>query len=235
MEDEDAKVRRNFIAISVVIVLAWWLRVPLDRAGEKLLGMGLLGPDIEWRVWAAAGAALAYFALRFRFSDEHAQAIKVIANERSGVLQRLLGRWLRWETAAFVRWGITPPIFGDGFAALVRARPTRPDQERLPITAIRVGGVILVKMVNGRMQPLAKGSIEGMANLTIERVHGNGSDTSVLTGVGFELGRLHRAIANFLACIWLLLYSKSGTWLVLPWIAGAMAAVVCGVKLNRSW
>ncbi|MDQ0042805.1 hypothetical protein [Variovorax boronicumulans] len=236
MEDEESKIRRNFLAMSVLIVLAWWLQAPLDKMTEKLLGMNSVGPDFEWRAWAAATAALCYFALRFRFSKEHDTAMNDMRAEAAKVRQSRLLRWLNWEAACFVRWGWTPPVFGSSFATVVGASRPELVTGRLPIFRIKVSELQLGRQTEtGSMVMPEAGELFGSVRLTIDRHQGSASESRTIDAIGIDLTRAQRVVLNGWTYGWLALYSKASTSLLVPWIAGLLALAVCCRKRFETW
>lgn len=236
MEDEDSKIRRNFLAASVLVVLAWWLQAPLDKISEKLLGMPSVGAAFEWRAWLAATVALLYFALRFRFSKEHAEAWGDLRKEASTVQQRLLLRWLQWETSWFVRWGWTPPVFGDGFVTIAKGGLPNVEVERSPITSIEVPHLMFGKQdLAGQWIAPKDGQIFGSARVRVERVNGNTSEGIIHDGIGFELNAPQRRIFKAWAYAWLAVYSKASTSLLVPWLLGTAALAICVHKQLGAW
>lgn len=170
MEDEDSKIRRNFLAVSALIVLAWWLQAPLDRISEKLLGVSSVGPNFEWRAWAAATAVLVYFGLRFRFSKEHSAASNDMLSEATKVKRALLLRWLNWEVMGFVKWHWTPPVFGSSFSAVVGESGPHVQLRRSPIVRIKVSELQLGRQTGtGVMIMPEAGELFGSVRLEIDR------------------------------------------------------------------
>lgn len=121
MDDEDSKVRRNLIVVSVLMILVWWLQAPLDKVSEKFFGVSPNGPAFEWRVWLAAALALAYFCLRFRFCQDHTNAVTVMRNERRDLERRLLRRWIEAALWAFRSRGWHSSHSGSGVRENSRA------------------------------------------------------------------------------------------------------------------
>ena len=71
-DDVEEKARRNFIAISAAIVLAWWLRLEVPFLANFI---GLASDEqSRFRVWVAAIPILLYFGLRYHFSTQRAEA-----------------------------------------------------------------------------------------------------------------------------------------------------------------
>lgn len=128
------------MAVSTIIVLAWWLQAPLDKVSEKLLGMPSVGIGIEWRAWFAALIAVLYFALRFRFSERQQDAVKELHAESSRLRDRLLIRWLRWEVTAWDRWRLSGPVIGQALDATVKS-------------VIEMNGGDVVKVSPGEVSP----------------------------------------------------------------------------------
>lgn len=237
VEDEESKARRNVMAVSTLIVLAWWLQAPLDKISEKLLGMPSVGPAFEWRAWFAAVAALAYFGLRFRFSAEHSKAVDELKTEFRSTLLRLLRRWLQWEMTWFARWGWTPPVLGDGFATVVQPYRTMADGTPLRIVDIYVTEVRLgVQSSSGEYVEPTDGAVLGNVLLHVRRTTAGGhSDEFRVAGVGFELNPLQRRLLKGWTAAAMFLYSKASTAVFVPWALSCAAAVICLIRLVRAW
>jgi hypothetical protein len=236
MEDEDSKIRRNFLAVSALIVLAWWLQAPLDRISEKLLGVSSVGPNFEWRAWAAATAVLVYFGLRFRFSKEHSAASNDMLSEATKVKRALLLRWLNWEVMGFVKWHWTPPVFGSSFSAVVGESGPHVQLPRSPIVRIKVSELQLGRQTGtGVMIMPEAGELFGSVRLEIDRRQDKATEIRTVDGIGIDLSAGQRAILNAWTYCWLALYSNASTGLMVPWIFGAMALIVCCYKQAVSW
>lgn len=233
MDDEDSKARRNFMAVSAIIVLAWWLQAPLDKISEKLLGMPSVGAGFEWRAWFAGLCALLYFALRFRFSERQQQSAKELQDESVDVRDRLLARWLRWEIAAWNRWRLRGPVIGQSLEKAVESvlelnggevlkvstseiSPGRTNQEgaRIANSRVAVRAVVSVFIATSTPRPL------GMAGTHVD-VHAN-------------LTTSQRFILTAWEVAWLVSYSKASTALFVPWALGAAAAAVCAWRIAQA-
>lgn len=91
-DDTDDKVRRNFLAVSGAIVLAWWLRLKVPFLA-KVFGVPLDSDNIE-RVWTAALVLLAYFGLRYHFSSGRESAWKACKQDHNNRLFQRIARVL---------------------------------------------------------------------------------------------------------------------------------------------
>ena len=233
MEDEDSKIRRNLMAVSTLIVLAWWLQAPLDKISEKLLGLTDVAPNFQWRAWLAALLALAYFCLRFRFSTEHGDDRRLLGVERIAVQIRLIERWLSWETSWYARWGTTPPVLGDGFSAV--AGPYKDAVRK--ITGITVANVSIGRQDEmGQVLPPPPNQVFGMASFVVKRLHHTGGmEQTTLNSIGFDLSGFQRRVLAVWSGLWLLIYSRASTSLFVPWSLAAAAAVVCAVQQFKTW
>lgn len=236
VEDEESKARRNLIAVSTLIVLAWWLEAPLDKISEKLLGMPSVGPEFEWKAWFAALVALAYFALRFRFSVDHAQAVTGLRSEFQMAIERFLKRWLVCEIICFLKWGYRPRVMGTDFQTLVERKITLPDGTPFPIVDIEVVDLMLDREgALGKDSPAELREISGSMRVHITRALGKASDQSRGNGINFELTPRHRRAFKLWVASATTIYSKASTALFVPWALGSAAAVICLFRLVRAW
>lgn len=69
-EDSDAKIRRNLVVASTLILLVAWLELPLASLAEKVLAAPPTVQLRPFKVWLACLAVLLYMALRYRFTKE---------------------------------------------------------------------------------------------------------------------------------------------------------------------
>jgi hypothetical protein len=51
------------------------------------------------------------------------EARKDLEIEKKDAQPRLLQGWLSWESACYVKWRVTPPIFGQDLSAMINADP----------------------------------------------------------------------------------------------------------------
>lgn len=236
VEDEDSKIRRNLIALCSVIVVLAWLRVPLDLVGERLLGVSTKsGFSLSAkRVWLAAFVLLAYFALRYRFCDEHQEGMKTIRTEYAVVERRILKRWLTWELACFSRFGWKTPLLGNPVEAIMDVRHARvADQSssryvRISLNDAALGGYSKA----GIYVPSTR---RGQAHLNyFARI--DGADVPMpQEKVEFELTTFKRLMLSCATAVWLSGYSKASTSLLTPWALAVIAAVLTLRRLWQVW
>lgn len=233
MEDEVSKIRRNLVAVSAAIMLAWWLQAPLDKISEKVLGT-TVGSNFEWRAWFAATIVLLYFALRFRFSKEHTEAIAEMENEAGAVGRRLLLRWMNWETTWYVRWGYLPRAFRESFPIIIGASPDDAARNRR-ITRVDVANMVIGQRDSvGQVLPPSKGQVLGTVDIDVYRIAANRSEHRGLAQIGFDLSRMQRWSLRVWTYLWLGVYSRASTWLMVPWTLTACALAVCIWKQVRT-
>lgn len=233
MDDEDSKARRNFMAVSTIIVLAWWLEAPLDKISEKLLGMPSVGPGFEWRAWFAALVALLYFALRFRFSTGHADAMTDLNRERQALRLRVLEQWLSWEATGFIRFGVAP-ILGQPIRSFFGMIPHKAGAAAMKVTDVKiksVGWATRGHQDNATRPP--QGELYLLrVDTALHRANGSGSTETTMHRFHLDLAGWTRALVACWVFCWLAIYSKTSTSFVVPWLIGAAAAAVCGL---RTW
>lgn len=235
VEDEDSKARRNFMAVSTVIVLAWWLQAPLDKISERLLGSSV-GPGFEWRAWFAAIVALVYFALRFRFSTEHIGAATELATTSVNTSTRLLLQWLHWETAALVRWGWAPSVCGDAIEAVVSQDRASADGETFIFKTIVISDLTLGrKDGTGQIIPLSAADLSCTARFVIHRVGLQDSGVWLNSAARFELSKSQHRLLRLWSWAWMMLYSKVSIAFFVPWLVGCIALCICVVRLVRTF
>lgn len=239
MDDEDSKVRRNLIVVSVLMILVWWLGAPLDKVSEKFFGVAPSGPAFEWRVWFAAMVALSYFALRFRFCDNHQEALDVLLKESDQIEGRVLKRWISLEIWLYMRFGIVPRFMGEPFKKLIESAVKVTDyaQYQAPgqaekVSAIQVRSAHLGLWTSGRFIP-SRGKYQ--ARLMVRTRRTDGVERENDETINFLFGRLRRVILWAIARAWLLGYSRTGPGLLVPWALAAGAGLVGIYKLAVSW
>jgi hypothetical protein len=245
VDDEDSKARRNLMIASTVVILAWWLAIPFDQMSTKFLGFAPQVKTFEWRVWFAAVVGLIYFALRFWFSEANKKAIAEYASDKVVCSSRALRRWLRFETALFVRFGRnTPmPVLGTAFHTVAQVAVKKvqsayadagPSAE---IVRIIVSEATFDKpFLNSATDPKMSWK-SGAARIQFIVGTPNG-DYPSLNGaqpVGFELTTLGRAMAWFVTAMEVALFSRSGTGLLLPWWLGSAAIALAAWKVCAAW
>ncbi|AVQ81665.1 hypothetical protein [Variovorax sp. PMC12] len=245
MEDEDSKVRRNLVVASVVVLLAWWLGIPFDKVSDRFLGYAPAVKTFEWRVWFAAALALVYFALRFRFSEEHKKAVLVYATDRKDLSSALLRWWVKWEVSMFVRsTGRMPmPVMGTAFKTIAQAAVKEMQRnfgdERMEAKITRVF------VSDARFESFSVNNGEygvprfktGVVNVQffIRTIHGEHPSRGGAQPLGFELRWLGRVIAWIFTQAAVFVYSKSGTTLMLPWVLAVVAAAVAVRRVFTAW
>ncbi|MDR6453909.1 hypothetical protein [Variovorax paradoxus] len=245
MDDEDSRARRNFLVASTLVILAWWLGVPFDQMSTKFLGFAPQGKTFEWRVWFAAATALIYFALRFWFSEASKKAIADYASDKVACSSRALRRWIRFETAMFVRFGEnTPmPVMGTAFRTIAHAAVKKiqvaHDNTGHPARIVRIivsGATFTLPNADSTTypQPVWKSGV-AFVQFVVRTPHGDDPSLDGAQPLGFELAFLGRTIAWFVSTLETTLFSKSGTGLLLPWWLGVAAMAVAVWKVYAAW
>ncbi|WP_431106639.1 hypothetical protein [Variovorax paradoxus] len=233
MDDEDSKIRRNLIAVSSVILVLAWLKVPLDLVGERLLGVASKeGFNLSAkRVRAAALVLLVYLTLRFRFSNEQQEGMKTLRAEYVGAERRTLKRWLALELACFTRFGWKMPVLGDPRERISVARRKQNSVEAVvPFVEISLNDAIL-----GTRDPAGQ-FIPSTRKVTAHikyfaRIEG-GDAPMPLVPFEFELSWLQRLSLSSVSILWLTIYSKASTFFMTPWVL-SFAAI--GLTSRRMW
>lgn len=245
MDDEDSKVRRNLVLACTLVVLAWWLGIPFDKVSDRFLGFAPSAKTFEWRVWFAAALALIYFALRFRFSEDHQKAVLAYAADRKSCSSAILRWWIRRETTMFVRFSDrTPmPVMGSAFKtfahAAIKGIQRAYGDEQLPakLTRILVSDAAFktVSINNGEYGIPQYKSGQVNVQFFIRTNRGEDPSREGAQPLGFELELFGRGIAWFATQAAVVVYSKSGTGLLLPWMMTVVAAGLACWKIFSTW
>lgn len=226
MEDEDSKVRRNLLAVSTLVLLVAWLDTPLSKVGGKFLGIENLDAQFEWRVWAAAGALIIYFALRHRFSPENTTAFNAMKKEMAGAARRVLTLWMIMEVRLFKLFRLTLFLPKASLVAAddsALASGTKHGLDGPKVARIRVDGANF--LIND------KGPNNVSLSTLFHLVDGGSKNTVVPEQLQAPLAHYHVLFLRFWAFLWLAMYSKASTSFLWPWSLAAAAAAVVTFKL----
>jgi len=239
MEDEDSKIRRNLVAASMLILLAVWLRAPLEGLSEQIFKFKPAGPGFAWRVWVAAGAALVYFALRYRFSQDNSDAINQLLSEVREVEKRVMRRWVASQLAQWVRKGSCSSLEPSGLSEIAKARIKALDKEqggdsgavlsRMPVQDV-------ARMHAPKAVPVGKiplGFIKVTAYMVFETKQGR--QFPDIPDLGFELSRFAKLRIRCSTIGWVLIYSRGSTAVLLPWVLAILAMAAVIYKIIRTW
>jgi len=237
MEDEDSKIRRNLVVASMVILLAVWLRAPVEGLAESLFKVRPVDPKFASRVWLAASAVLIYFGLRFRFSDENLKAIAPLSTEYVAVEEVVLRRWLAMQMRKYVRSREGGVLNVDGLGMLVEAQrkgiiQTQGGQIEPVLASIRVPGANRSSTSYPPSGPASLKFIEADLSLSFKWDLGR-SGTSVR--LGFDVPLISRLWIRGNALGWMLIYSKGSTQILLPWLLAGLALLASAYKVIRTW
>ncbi|QNK66074.1 hypothetical protein [Variovorax sp. PAMC26660] len=237
IEDEDSKGRRNLVVASMVILLAVWLRAPVEGLAESLFKVKPVDPKFAFRVWLAAGAVLIYFGLRFRFSDENLKAIGPLNAEYLEVEQRVLRLWLAKKMKNYVRTQRAGSLNVNGFGMIVEAQrrgivQSQGGQIEPVLAGIRVAKVVRSSTSYPANGPVSLNFIQADLMLSFKWDLGQ-SGTGVPIGFDVPLGARLRIQCNALG--WLLLYSKGSMQVLLPWSLAGLALLASVYKTVRTW
>lgn len=101
-EDDDDKIRRNLVVMSVAILLVAFLDVPVQQVLAKAFADNWK-PSLA-RGWVAAFAVLFYFALRYRFDPKGEAAFKNLANTYAVSLMSGANRLLKQQMDERFQW-----------------------------------------------------------------------------------------------------------------------------------
>lgn len=239
MDDEDSKIRRNLIAVSVLMILVWWLGAPLDKVSEKFFGVPPNGPAFEWRVWLAAMLALGYFSVRYRFCKEHQDSIEGLRTDWDAIEAQTMTKWISVELWLYSRFGIFPRTLGVFFPKVVDRATKGPtygvgtnSEQFDTVLSIKVRSV-MVGLYNAGRYKRKTGNYQ--VNLTVRSLRPDGVKLENEDSVSIELGPGRNWVRRCASSVWLFWYSKTGAGLLVPWALVLFAAVVGGYKLAISW
>jgi hypothetical protein len=110
-EDTDAKIRRNIVVASGLIVLLAWLDLSLPGVTTKLLEGQSQLPLSPFRLWVACFAILVYLALRYRFSSEWIAFDRTLVVPASALRNQYVQKLLQQQLHKYHRTGSNPSIF----------------------------------------------------------------------------------------------------------------------------
>lgn len=229
IEDEDSKVRRNLVAASVIVLLAWWFDVPVPAVMNKFFGIQASAEvPITWRVWLAALVALAYVILRFRFSNEARETWPLFTKHLRDQIERTIGHLLRFEVALYNRFKVASPIFVDALSNLENQAQSRrqridPGDHETYVMSVEDHELNGGHWFNGNWRVAHRWT--GPMNVS------HSSDTSYR----FNVRGWRRCAIVFWATAHSLFYSREALLAVWPMVLAALAAVICGVKLCITW
>ncbi|QRF60239.1 hypothetical protein [Variovorax paradoxus] len=122
VEDEDAKVRRNLVAVSSVILLLAWLDVPLSAIAGRLLGEKPESATFvlpAWKVWLAGLVLLNYCLVRYLYSDEAEKGRSALAIAQQARFAELLERHIARLGRAIERRALPPGAFRDSINSFI--------------------------------------------------------------------------------------------------------------------
>ncbi|MNY02543.1 hypothetical protein D3C86_1351160 [compost metagenome] len=232
IEDEDSKIRRNLIVVSVVIVLLWWLKVPLGEAAGKLLNVTLDKKVTESRLWRVGLIGLLYFAMRFKFSQEHIDDFTKMKEEflnyRDGVLL-----WVLRQNVAWTQGAKALGTFHERIAS--RHGYTRKEvAANLKVHAIKVHNAMF-GFVNASKERVRPEGGQVRAELEWAVTSAKGTNRWLEPDLNFYPPK------RFLAAIWLIsaakltIYSRTCTSFLVPWGLAAVAAFVAGYQVISTW
>lgn len=238
MDDEDSKIRRNLVVASTLVVLAWWLRLPLDKLSEKMFGVSS-APGLEWRVWLAAIVVLLYLLHRFRFAGEAAGAFVQWRNSRSNLRQELIQRHFEKRMATYTKNGLPFHEVGEP----LKQRVNEILSELAARQGVEPGHLIVDKFI---LKPIQHGSLTkaGLNVKPSKRVGSMHCDlavrsaTSLLPPKAFVLNyELSKQRYSWIQCKLFLrtgTYSPAATALVLPYVLAVVALALAAWKLFRA-
>lgn len=236
-EDEDTKIRRNLVVVSMLILLAVWLRAPLEGLAEALFKVKPVAENFAWRVWLAAGAMLLYFGLRFRFSDENLKSLDPLQAEYYQVEQKIIRRWLARKLDRFVRSGSAGSLDTGGLATVVEAQRREIVENQRATGEAKLSRIRVEAASRSSTTYPPVGSYELKyveADLSLSFVSNQGL-AGTGTRLGFDLPQFSRLQIRCSTLLWLLLYSKSSTQVLVPWLLAVLALGAVSYKVIRTW
>jgi hypothetical protein len=204
VEDTDDKVRRNFVAISTVVLMSAWLQLKIDDLLERVLGTKAGDPIDSQKAWAAVVVLLLYTMLRFRAADS-------TQKQKHDLVRKILEYRTQLGSALFYRDLAR-------FEATGRAKYL----ETQALSAVK-----LDKYPN--LPPnLRRYSANGNSG-GYERVHdidiyvASSPQTSTSVRVKLSIPRITWAAYGFVATVQGVLLSKPGLDFAYPWAIGTLA------------
>ena len=108
--DDDDKIRRNLVVTSTVLIAIAWLDVPLPLLLEKAFSFKST-PDFEirsWKIWVLVLSILAYFAWRYRWSDDFTEGWKEHERARQQRFSVLFNKRYLAKVSEWVNAGVFP-------------------------------------------------------------------------------------------------------------------------------
>ena len=228
-EDEDAKLRRNLLVVSTIVILIEWLGISAKQLAVKFSVDMQPGGDVDLRLWIAVSIALFYFALRFRFSEEHDKALEILRKDLEHTRAQQLLTWAKLSVAIFDRTGFGVFLLGEEFRTSVEelARMEKED-------GVAGGRLTLVEAQYGHRDEIG-GFEASNSSGTIRVAFIRRDDGLVLPFRGrtidFRWGWLSEKLSYISAFVWVSIYSRSSTTLVVPAALASSATWVCTQRI----
>lgn len=232
-DDTDAKIRRNLVVFSTLIVLVAWLQIPVGEIAVGLLKLDKLEKPLQlsqFRLWVACFAVLLYMALRYRFTEEWGQFSREMYGINLNLQRALVQKTLDTALRRFHKTGKDSPLFHNHIEQLAsKVIRSQPEHERLEAKNRPLG------VVKERLHP--RSEWEGEAKLEFTRyVNTKGAKNNVvyIEKVAFEIPERKQMEIKVVAFARSLFYSKFSVHYLVPFALAVAALTVVLYKLCTS-
>ncbi|ODU18820.1 MAG: hypothetical protein BGP22_22160 [Variovorax sp. 67-131] len=181
------------------------------------------------RVWIGVLAVLLYLILRFKFSDLHAKASEELRTEFDAARLRILKRYAQSQLNRFAR-GIEAPIFGDALLSKFKHRQMISEMlKHEPNT------VVQRKIAGGEVRYDPSRRVGDITFNTTDRYAGGGGSFGETDMVTFEVSHWAHVRFNLQSSLWIAMYSRAATAILLPWGLCFLAMMVSIWRLLQAW
>ena len=229
MDDSDEKARRNVVMVSAAILFAAWVRLVPETLMGRLFGEPA-GHKIEpSRIWSSVLAVLLYVGLRYWFAPETSNALSESLVEWRKSQTRMTDALLKRHAKRFARKGTDSKLVEGGLAALVSSRM---DFEHERDIGSSEGGTIAISFEG---VDYASGGWPQSAAFTISRVFNDGR-TVVDSGYrrNFSLPDGLKLWLSVKSAVWLIIYSRACTHVLVPISLWVLAFALAGTRLAQA-
>lgn len=222
MDDANDKIRRNLLAISVLVIVLWWIDVKELELLKRALGD--VGKDVAlWKVRLGALILLIYFLLRYRFSENFTKFYIEKRKDLGHLTKTYSNKFLDDALGKYVVKGKSQSVFSNP-----------KDEVKNYLASIReVHKDSIFKITNHTLNPsYTKGDWEGVINFGLAASYGStyGEQTTRQQEISFEIKGFNKWMICVKCWIILLAYSKTSIEYLLPMLLGVMAI---GIILYR--
>lgn len=226
MDDDDAKIRRNLVVTSMLVLALIFLGVGVDDVLKKVIGTDVAPKVHAWRAWLVVVLVLVYQVMRYRFSDEYVEAFDALKVEWQGELLKRAQKVVAIDIWHGIKSGTPSAAASELLTAL-------------EILRSRLGHVAptdwRVRNLTFAVLPLGFGMRwEGQVAVGIVATRTDGPPIDHEMPVSFDVTRQMKRSVMVRSAVRMLAYSRSSTRFLLPAILALVALLGVVSKLVMS-